>query len=270
MIPLRYISALAILIFVLLLAFGPLLIPRGRGRQLLVPIGRMIGIGMFIGLMLATAGGAIYPPLWKVGVPLACDGPTSFQSQAYSYKPGQSGVSRSVTCMNPVDGSSQEITGTLVALSTLIYGSALSVLLLLFGIPRALAKRHRNGTATVRAAPPGRTDIDELVQRLQQRPGTTTRSYVTVNGQPVDVEVASDVSQLLQSIAKSNPQVLTSDSNEHDIQAIFSKIASSQRRTASNPEILDEQLRQLKRLYDQRLITDAEYASKKADLLSQL
>src|SRR3546814_1266251 len=56
----------------------------GCGLMVLLPI------CAFGGVMVASAGGAIHPPLVTVAAPYVCDGTVETQSQNYSYKPGRS------------------------------------------------------------------------------------------------------------------------------------------------------------------------------------
>src|SRR3546814_9546873 len=64
----------------------------GCGLLLLVPV------CAFGGIMVASAGGAIHPPLVTVAAPYVCDGTVEAQSRNYSYKPGQQGVARTIFC----------------------------------------------------------------------------------------------------------------------------------------------------------------------------
>jgi len=227
--------------------------------RLCVPAAVLLGIGMFLGLMIATAGGAIHPPLWKAGLPLACDGAADFTSQAYSYKPGQHGVARHVNCTHP-DGSSEEITGTVVLTSTLVYGGALTLLLWLWRLPRTWARVRHAGTAAP-AAPKRAADIAARVEGLRQRlhaGSSSAHTVVTVNGQPVDADVSADVSKLLGDLAAAAPGAFAPAMRG------FVHPASGQ------PLDLEAALRDLQRLFDQRLITDQEYADKKAELLARL
>lgn len=44
----------------------------------------LLGISLFAGLMIATAGIAIYPPLTNITAPLACSGEFTIESKTYS------------------------------------------------------------------------------------------------------------------------------------------------------------------------------------------
>lgn len=229
-----------------------------------------ISIGMLGGLMLATAGAAAYPSLAKTAVTLVCDGQARFESLAPRDGLMRFAPARRVSCVDAADGSEREVTGTLVAVSTVIYGAIFSVLLLLLNMPWTRTRSRHDASAAVHALGVRQSGIDELMKRIQRRDINAVRTFVSRDGQPVDRDVAADVSRLLQSIAQSRPKGFASGSSEHDMQAIFGKIANGHYQTNRSSEALDEQLRQLKRLHDEHLITDAEYASKKSDLLSRL
>src|SRR3546814_13232057 len=67
----------------------------GCGLLLLVPV------CAFGGIMVASAGGAIHPPLVTVAAPYVCDGTVEAQSRNSSCKPGQQGVSRPSFRLDP-------------------------------------------------------------------------------------------------------------------------------------------------------------------------
>ena len=68
----------------------------GKGMWIL----RLLG-SAFAGLMVATAGVAVFPDIGVISKPFLCDG-LAVVSQHYSYKPGQSGVTRTFYCGSDV------------------------------------------------------------------------------------------------------------------------------------------------------------------------
>lgn len=230
----------------------------------------LIGLGMLAGLIVATVGVAVYPSLGKTALMLVCDAQTPLESPAPRNGLEQIAPIRPISCASPFDGSQREVSGMLVAVSTVIYGAALSVLFVLLGMPRVSVGARRDASTVTPTIAASQNDVDRLTGKIPHRATTSTRTFVTVNGQSVDSDVAADVSRLLQHIAQSDRKSFVSGSSEHDMQAIFSKIAHGQYQTTRSSQRLDEQLQQLKHLHAQRLITGAEYASKKADLLSRL
>lgn len=66
-------------------------------------------VAAFIGLMTATAGGALYPPLIKLTSPITCpQGNLVISSQDYSYRPGSITRMSTATCESP-QGPKQDI-----------------------------------------------------------------------------------------------------------------------------------------------------------------
>ena len=86
----------------------------------------------FLAMMLAVAGGAVYPPIVAVpAAPLVCESGIEVRSQAYSYKPGQQGISRRMVCAG-AEGEPGDVTIAAIAAATLVYtlaGLAFSILL---------------------------------------------------------------------------------------------------------------------------------------------
>jgi hypothetical protein len=95
----------------------------GRATLRIVGFGGIAGVSLFIGTMIATAGGAIHPDLLNVAVPYVCEGegPADTVSTPYSYRPGQQGVSRQIFCPRP-DGTGEDRTLHVVVTACLIYG----------------------------------------------------------------------------------------------------------------------------------------------------
>ncbi|HWK61847.1 MAG TPA: SHOCT domain-containing protein [Eoetvoesiella sp.] len=71
--------------------------------------------------MIASAGGALHPPLLTVAAPVLCDGDMDITSRSYSYKPGQHGTSHTIRCER--QGRAEEVTLRAIGVSTLIYGA---------------------------------------------------------------------------------------------------------------------------------------------------
>ena len=96
----------------------------------------VLGISLFCGLMIATAGGAVYPPLVQPGAEWVCrQGQVRVDSQGYSYKPGQQGVSRTVVCKEP-DGSERDVALPSIAAAFVMYSLVLFVLMALWQLLR--------------------------------------------------------------------------------------------------------------------------------------
>ncbi|HEV2817950.1 MAG TPA: SHOCT domain-containing protein [Allosphingosinicella sp.] len=113
---------------------------------------------LFIGLMIASAGTAIYPRVAGVGAALLCSGEVIYESHGQSYRPGEYTVTRQIYCRSG-DGkgaTQEEITFRAIGLAFLIY-SAIAFLLLHFLVAPWL--RRRAARAMLAGA--------EAVQRLR-------------------------------------------------------------------------------------------------------
>lgn len=235
------------------------LLPRVSWKLRLIGLA---GVSLFVGLMIATAGGAIHPPIVAPGARLMCDGTLETRSQAYSYKPGQRGVSHTITCMT-ADGDRQEITLSAILASTLLYaGGVFAVLLLWGGLRRALRPAANQGP---HEAPGGVRDFTQAGAG-----STTTRTTVSVDGvRNLDPEALGELGRLVR-------QNLGGALGSRVEQAL----ASAARRGAGAPVVvLDdtapvggaaERLRELKRLLDEGLVSASEYEAKKAEILARL
>jgi len=105
----------------------------------------LLGICAFCGLMVATAGGAVHPPLVMTAAPYACDGALELQSRDYSYKPGQQGVSRNIYCIG-ADGERRDITLRAIGAATIYYTLIFfAVALVLLILVRLLKPRRPAG-----------------------------------------------------------------------------------------------------------------------------
>ena len=140
----------------------------------------LLPIAGFGGLMVATAGGALHPPLIMAAAPYVCDGTVELQSQNYSYKPGQRGVSRTFYCNHP-DGSQRDITLASIGAATIYYsliflpfllgGSLLLGLLARNRLPKLSAGIRAQNIDTLRAQLGERLHVDaDFVRRQSDAP----------------------------------------------------------------------------------------------------
>lgn len=231
----------------------------------------------FIGLMVATAGGALYPPLVQPAAQLLCDGTVSLSSQEYSYKPGQQGISHTITCAG-ADGQTAVITFQSVFAAAALYGAAVFMLRLLWRLVRrrndavdfGSAAGPRRYSPAGGASGPGRADAlqglsdvlgaDVMTQVQQALQSADRRSVnVTVNGR--EMPMTADIRQQLQ----------------YALEKISVSAANGKRITPGNGLVTDpptqdaaSRLQQLQALRDQGLITTAEFEAKRADILKAL
>ena len=90
-----------------------------------------LALGLFFGLIVATAGTALYPPVAYPGAALLCGGEVRYESHGASYRPGEYTVTRQIYCEtgSGKDAGSEEITFRAVGLSFLIYAAAFFLIL---------------------------------------------------------------------------------------------------------------------------------------------
>jgi hypothetical protein len=88
-------------------------------------------IALFGGLMIATAGVAIYPRAAHPGAALLCGGDVRYETHGQSYRPGEYTVTLEIFCDtgSGKGTSSEEITFRAVGLAFLIYSAALFLFL---------------------------------------------------------------------------------------------------------------------------------------------
>ena len=97
---------------------------------------------LFIGLMIASAGTAIYPRVAAVGAALLCSGEVVYESHGQSYRPGEYTVTRQIYCRSGEGkgAAQEEITFRAIGIAFLIY-SAIAFLLLRFVAAPLLRRR---------------------------------------------------------------------------------------------------------------------------------
>ena len=194
---------------------------------------------LFIALMIATAGVAIWPKLAAPGAAILCGGgEVVYDSYGASYRPGEYTVTREIYCQSGAgkQGTRDEITFPAMAVSFLIYSLA-SFLLLQFVVRPLAARRLRRkmealgigaaGQPSWRGARPTSGNLREMLARVQQAV-QRGEADVRVRNATVDLSGAEGGGDIALRLA------------------------------------------QLKALRDEGLITAEDYESKKAEILSGL
>jgi hypothetical protein len=90
--------------------------------------------------MIGTAGMAAIPALGKIVSPLVCETGLKVQSNYYSYKPGQKGVTRTFYCEDR-PGERREVSGRVMVLSVPVYSLLLYLLAWLYSFLRGIFKK---------------------------------------------------------------------------------------------------------------------------------
>ena len=122
----------------------------------------LLAVCGFCGLMVATAGGAIHPPLVTAAAPYVCDGTVETQLRTYSYKPGQQGVARNIFCVDP-DGSHRDITLRAIGAATVHYTLIFLPIGLLLGIAARRWARSRLSNMSARVGSPDMAELKSLM-----------------------------------------------------------------------------------------------------------
>ena len=199
--------------------------------------GCLVGpVSLFVGLMIATAGTAMWPPLTGLATPLICEGQVEHESEYWSVRPGERGISRSIYCVAG-DGAREDITVKAIAASFLVYSAIAFVLVSL------LAAWTRRGVA-----------------RAFDR-SALSRSIVIDAGaaQPAPGSPADSILGLVsEAVRRGNALVVVRDA------------AAGGPADAGTGHDTAERLATLKQLLDDGLIDPDDYEAKKAEILSGL
>lgn len=194
---------------------------------------------LFIALMLASAGVAIWPRMAAPGAAILCGGEVIYESHGASYRPGEYTVTRTLYCQTGEGKSAarDEITFQAAGISFLIY-AVIAFLLLRFLVAPWLRRRAARTLEAagivspgIAGAPASPADLRAILARVSEAVGRGAAS-VTVRNVTVDATGAADP-----------------DAGDDD---------------------LEQRLARLRALRDQGLITDHDYDAKKTELLSRL
>jgi hypothetical protein len=123
---------------------------RSSGARLAATGCIILPASLFIGLMIASAGTAIYPRVAWPGAALLCAGELVYESHGQSYRPGEYTVTRQIYCRSGTGkgATSEEITFRAIGLAFLIY-SAIFFLLLRFLVAPWLRRRAERTLSAV-------------------------------------------------------------------------------------------------------------------------
>jgi len=198
---------------------GPFAVRPGATGCIILPA------SLFIALMIASAGTAIYPRVAAVGAALLCSGEAIYESHGQSYRPGEYTVTRQIYCRTGggKGATQEEITFRAIGIAFLIY-SAVAFLLLRFLVAPWLRRR---------------------AERAMLAAGLRSPSDPSRPASPADLR--GILSQVSEAVRRGRATVV--DASGEDPAG---------------------RLAQLRQLRDRGLITDADYESKKAEILKGL
>lgn len=209
-------------------------------------------VALFIGLMIASAGVAIYPRVADPAARLICAGTVEYESFGASYRPGEYTVTREIWCRTGEGKAAarEEITLRAVGVAFLLYSAIAFVLLVALAYAVRRRTRHlltppaAGGTGwTMRTAdPPREADV------------------MTAAGPASPADISSILAKVAEAVERGGANVVVRNLR-HDSAA----------GDADEPEPSPaERLERLKALLDQGLITAQEYQAKRAEILSGL
>lgn len=183
LIPIVVMAAVALLVRLLFRhsAAAPMPTQPRRQRWLWLGLIPLAGVALFIGLMVASIGGALYPPLTRVAAPLACDGEFSIETYQYSYKPGQHGSGYRTFCTDRASGERKDVSLPTFLWNSLVFAGMAFVPLLLLAL--LLVRRLRRAFASFRSSVTTGTPPDFLRQFVES---TTLKSQAAPDGRSVE------------------------------------------------------------------------------------
>ena len=198
---------------------------------------------LFVGLMFATAGFAVHPPLAFIATPLVCAGEVEVESQSYSYRPGQRGVTRTLWCLSDDGGPAgkparEDITGSAMLAAFAVYSAIAFVPLQL------LAWRLRRRVAGL----------------FRWKGARVVPGGGAAGAADAGVDLSAILAQVAEAVERGDARVTVRNM----------EVGARDEGGPVDEEDPAERLVQLKRLYDRGLITAAEYQAKRAAIVSRL
>lgn len=132
----------------------------------------IVPVSIAFGAVLGFAAPAVYPPSSSIAWPLACPGgEVTVESRNYSYKPGQSGVARTIWCRTNDHDPPSDITMKTLGLLFLIYTllAALALRYLILPWIRRLTGALSAATDTERdtGGPTMHSFVDDIVRQAE-------------------------------------------------------------------------------------------------------
>ena len=200
----------------------------------------ILPISLFLALMVATAGVALWPKLAAPGAAIACGGgEVSYETEGRSYRPGEYIWSIGIQCRtgSGKDATQDDITLGAVALSYPVFALAAFLLLRFLLWPLALRRFRRRVTPS---------DLS----------GSPPSVWQSGPGAPVDL--GQILAKVQEAVQRGEAEVRVS---QHEVDLAGGGAEGGD---------VAARLAQLKALRDQGLINAADYEAKKAEILAGL
>lgn len=206
----------------------------------------ILPVSLFVGVMIAGPGTAIFPAVSTWSAPLACSGTVEVDSSYYTTQQGGNGVSRTISCVTGEGktGARDDITWQAMGIAFLIY-SALAFLIARFLVAPWLRRRTARtleAAGIVSPADPARpassADLKDIFARVSEAVARGEANVVVRN--------------------------VTMDASNADLSGLD---LSGAHLAGGDPA---QRLAQLRQLRDQGLISAEDYEAKKGEILSGL
>jgi hypothetical protein len=181
----------------------------------------VLPVSLFVGLMIATAGTAVWPPLTGVATTLICRGEVVHESEYWSVRPGEQGISRTIYC-DRGEGGREDVTLSAIGGSFLVYsGLTFAVLgVLVVGLHRRRSTPLRGDGADHSTSPRDQMDIGAILSLVstaveQGRARVVVRDGASSEAPPIDPDADRDPSVRLAMLKRLLDQELI-DANEYE------------------------------------------------------
>lgn len=109
-----------------------------------------LALSSFLGLVIATAGGWFYAPLYGVAAPFACDGELVVESRGHSPRADSYRAKLNILCKDRAAGTREDVTGYAILLAFLIYSGLTFVTLAASTLALAVLARRLNPARAAR------------------------------------------------------------------------------------------------------------------------
>ena len=243
----------------------------------LAVLGIMLVVSLFVGLMIATAGGALYPSINKISAPITCAGEFHIESSRYSGRPGETGTVHRIFCRNRLTGARSDITLYAIFISFLIYSAIIFTFALVLVFPFIWFAARKAGRAAEGITPFAQKAWVHGFGAAASPRASTSHTRIVFNGREYK---SSDEMPAEARAAYEQAMSVFQDNDRNGVPDIFEG-GGTQNVTASSfvfpkppapQESADpaERLRKLKQLLDAGLINAEEHDAKKAEILSEM
>lgn len=240
----------------------------------------MVGVSLFVGLMIATAGGAVYPPIVARPAALICDGEVELKTSNYSYEPGRRVTSHVFTCVS-ADGERKTILWQALGVSMLIYSGIVFVLLHLgafigWGLFKSTKRRHEEQRLSPRPPAAGSARTPQAEPPRVQRPDQA-QTQPRPPAAPLDDAIRGSIVDALRQVGlvREGDGSQVNYSTEAQVFVNGMRIQDAERERALHPapgdaSSLEDRLKLLEVLRSRGVISEDEHRKRRDELLNSI